>query len=217
VQTRCCKKCQTTKPIEDFGKDSRRDDGVSLTCKACAREKHRNWKAKNPGYAAAWRKANPEKLAKQKSDWAARNTEKVRGWVNDWLSRNRQWKIDYEAARRAAPRAKVDASISSSINQCLKNGSKSGRSWESLVGYTIDELMSHLEKQFSDGMTWGNYGKNGWEIDHIIPKSIFNYESPEHIDFKRCWSLSNLQPLWADENRKKWATFDGGFQPSLAI
>lgn len=45
-------------------------------------------------------------------------------------------------------------------------------------------------------MTWENYGKNGWHIDHIIPKSFFKFDSQEHPAFKACWALSNLQPLW---------------------
>lgn len=75
-----------------------------------------------------------------------------------------------------------------------KNGSK----WQSLTGYTIDELMIHIEKQFTSGMTWSNYGE--WHIDHIIPRSLFNYTRPAHKGFKECWALSNLQPLWAGDN-----------------
>lgn len=57
----------------------------------------------------------------------------------------------------------------------------------------------------------------GWHIDHKIPKSAFNFETPEDIDFKRCWALKNLQPLWAAENIKKHDRVDKPFQPSLAI
>ena len=77
--------------------------------------------------------------------------------------------------------------------------------------------MRHLEQHFTAGMTWENYGKQGWEVDHIIPRSAFNYETPDDIDFKRCWSLNNLQPLWGQENWSKGGRFEGEFQPSLAI
>lgn len=50
---------------------------------------------------------------------------------------------------------------------------------------------------FTKGMTWENHGHNGWHIDHIIPCSFFKYESFEDISFQYCWSLENLQPLWA--------------------
>lgn len=94
---------------------------------------------------------------------------------------------------------------------------KAGRKWETLVGYSLERLMNHLEKLFLPGMTWDNYGKGGWHVDHKIPKSAFNYDAPEHIDFKRCWTLSNLQPLWEPDNLTKWAKLDKPFQPSLAI
>ena len=50
-------------------------------------------------------------------------------------------------------------------------------------------------------MTIDNYGL--WEIDHIIPRSFFKYRSPRNKQFKKCWALENLQPLWKSENRKK--------------
>ena len=62
--------------------------------------------------------------------------------------------------------------------------------------------MEHLEKLFETWMTWGNYGK--WHIDHIKPRSLFNYEKPEDKDFQECWALKNLQPLEASENLKKF-------------
>src|SRR3546814_3330220 len=44
---------------------------------------------------------------------------------------------------------------------------KNGRSWEILVGYTVADLMAHLERQFLPGMSWDNRGE--WHIDHIRP------------------------------------------------
>ena len=78
---------------------------------------------------------------------------------------------------------------------------KARRSWQELVGYSIDGLMKHLEKNFLPGMTWEN--RNLWHVDHIIPISVFNYSKPEDRDFKKCWSLKNLRPLWAIDNIRK--------------
>ena len=60
-------------------------------------------------------------------------------------------------------------------------------------------------------------GRGEWHIDHIIPKSVFNFTKPEHEDFKRCWALKNLQPLWAEENISKFNKLDKHFQPTLAL
>jgi len=81
------------------------------------------------------------------------------------------------------------------------NGIKESKSWENLVNYKLEDLKNHLEKHFKSGMSWENYGE--WHIDHIIPISNFIIDSVESEEFKKCWSLNNLQPLWADENIKK--------------
>ena len=127
----------------------------------------------------------------------------------------RQWQRSYyRTKQKPNPIYRLNHSISSNIRQSLKD-SKGGRKWELLVGYTLEDLKKHLEKQFQDGMTWGNYGE--WHVDHIIPKSVFNFTKPEHTDFKRCWALKNLQPLWSEDNLKKRAQFKAHFQPSLLI
>lgn len=95
---------------------------------------------------------------------------------------------------------KVHVNISSQIRGSLKNG-KAGASWESMVGFSLAELMRHLESQFHDGMSWGNYGE--WHIDHRIPKSWFDFDSAEDEQFKACWKLENLKPMWGVENISK--------------
>lgn len=84
------------------------------------------------------------------------------------------------------------------------------------VNWTIDDLKYHLESKWTIGMSWDNYGrKRGircWEIDHIIPIRAKNesgdylwknIDDPLSKDFKKCFDLSNLQPLWADLNNAK--------------
>lgn len=80
---------------------------------------------------------------------------------------------------------------------------RAGLSWEKRVGYTLAELVAHLEKMFAPRMSWANAGK--WQIDHRKPRSTFTYSSFEDVAFKECWSLSNLQPLWASDNARKGA------------
>lgn len=104
---------------------------------------------------------------------------------------------------------------SSAISRTLKGKQKNGH-WEKLVGYTADQLKSHLERNFEDGMDWNNYGSEWW-IDHKIPVIAFNFKSSDHIDFKRCWALSNLQPMWKIENMKKNARLEKHFQPCLSL
>jgi hypothetical protein len=145
--------------------------------------------------------------------------KEINAWHEEWVNKNyRKWReINNKAnrKRRSTAKGRLNHSISSYIRKSLKNGSKSERNWESLVGYTLSQLQRHLEKQFQAGMTWDNYGE--WHIDHKIPLSVFNFEHPEDIDFKRAWDLKNLQPLWATDNIVKNAKISKPFQPALSM
>jgi hypothetical protein len=109
------------------------------------------------------------------------------------------------AKRRHDPVFALNHMIAASIRKSLLSGAKSGRHWEDIVGYTIDDLTRHLERQFDRTMTWENRGTH-WHIDHVIPISKFSYDGPDHPEFKAAWALSNLRPLVALENLRKNAT-----------
>lgn len=100
---------------------------------------------------------------------------------------------------------KLSHCMANMIRKSLKRN-KSGRHWETLVPYTLEELKQHLEGLFQPGMSWNNYGK--WHIDHKIPKSKFQFTNSEDKEFQECWALENLQPLWAEENWKKSDSLD---------
>lgn len=90
--------------------------------------------------------------------------------------------------------------MSAGIKNSLRDG-KNGRSWERLVGYTVTDLMRHLERQFLSGMSWDNRGE--WHIDHILPLASFKFTSPDDPEFRAAWALTNLRPLWAKDNMRK--------------
>ena len=70
-----------------------------------------------------------------------------------------------------------------------------------ILGYSKEELKNHLEKQFTKDMTWQAFRNGDIHIDHIKPQSLFNLKDIN--DVKECWSLNNLQPLWAKDNIAK--------------
>lgn len=107
---------------------------------------------------------------------------------------------------RQQPHMKLRGAVSAAVYRMLKTG-KGGRRWESLLGYTVDDLRAHLERLFVSGMSWDNYGLD-WHVDHRRPISSFQFESAECPDFKKAWALSNLQPLWASENLSKGAKWE---------
>lgn len=99
-----------------------------------------------------------------------------------------------------SPKLRIRNNIAAQMHYHLK--SKNGRHVFELLGYSCKDLMGHLESLFKPGMTWANYGKY-WHIDHKIPASWFIYDDADSEEFKKCWALSNLQPLEASQNVKK--------------
>lgn len=77
------------------------------------------------------------------------------------------------------------------------------------LGYSLLDLKQRIESTFEDNMTWDNYGYEVWHVDHIRPLSWFNIQELNDEEFKKCWSLSNLQAKWAKDNLKKNNLFEG--------
>jgi hypothetical protein len=106
------------------------------------------------------------------------------------------------AKRRNDPKNRIRYRITIAIDRGIKNKRNSKTiAGVFYPGYILD-LMAHLESKFKDGMSWQNMGQ--WHIDHIIPVSLWEFETYTDREFKQCWSLCNLQPLWALDNLKKY-------------
>lgn len=204
---RYCPHCKEVKPIAEFynGKGK---------CIQCVRE-----------YGAEYRENNKEKIRERKKKY--HSTYKRR--YNPESTRKRYLKTrDYHIAywtkysrekRKSDIKFSIDERMSRSIRKALKNTgyNKNNVGWNQFVDYTIEELKNHLKRKFKRGMTWDKFLKGEIHIDHKIPRSAFHYNSPNDIDFKRCWSLDNLQPMWAKDNLTKGDKLNKPFQPSLKI
>jgi hypothetical protein len=146
---------------------------------------------------------NASRVARRAGDPEIR--ERRNQATRDWWDRNReQVSATRKAAwRDAAPDVKFRRKFSASLSKSLKRGDKRGRKSERLLGYTYTTLRAHLERQFTKGMTWANYGM--WHVDHIVPLSSFAPKSADDPAFRLCWALTNLRPLWARDNLAKHA------------
>jgi hypothetical protein len=67
-----------------------------------------------------------------------------------------------------------------------------------MLKYSHIELKNHIESLFSENMNWSNYG-NYWQIDHIVPVSIFKDDTPSYI----VNALENLRPIEKEINNIK--------------
>ena len=157
-------------------------------------------------YHIEYRKTHKEKLLQYKREWRKNNREKCATYLLNWISKNRDQynmrKREYQKRRYAqSHKYRLNNSVGVLIWMALK-GKKAGVSWQKLVGYSIDDLIKYLEKQFDNKMNWENYGSYWW-IDHIKPRSLFKFETSRDTEFEECWALENLRPLEKTANMKK--------------
>lgn len=120
-----------------------------------------------------WRKNNPDK-----------HLQTQRAWENNQRATNPQWKLSKNLRHR--------------LRKAMLGETK-GVSAVRDLGMSIADFREYLEKMFTEGMTWDNYGE--WHIDHIQPLNSFDLTDKEQA-LKAC-HYTNLQPLWAEENLRK--------------
>ena len=183
-----CIECKQTKKKSEFYKDSRCTNRLSRRCKKCTSK-----------YNTIWSKNHNYKYSKL---YYLNHKKEAKEYHKIYYKNHRKEHRQYKAKARCIPKNKISRAIAENIRHCLK-GRKCSRRWESIVSFTLQELKQHLESQFQEGMTWDNYGYYGWHIDHIIPISFFQYNSSDDVEFRMCWRLKNLRPLWATENMQK--------------
>ena len=196
-----CKKCGKEKETTEFGKHKRASDKLTYWCLLCLSEyqkilsKKDTAKEKQKERNKRWIFNNPEKHKEcRKRAEAKRSKTAARTTYNR----------EYRRKLRSDSVFRLKNNISRQIVHSLKRKerSKHGQSVLDKLGYSLQQLKEHLEKQFDENMNWENYGTY-WHIDHIVPHSSFSYTSMDDEEFKKCWSLNNLRPLEAIENIKK--------------
>lgn len=162
---------------------------------------------------------NKQAYIERAAKWRHANVERVRELTRNMRKRNRakylaSKKVFYGRVKQDPTRLlnhRMGRLLYASLR--LKGGGKNKTSWQKLVGYTPEKLRSHLEAKFTKGMDWTAFLRGEIHVDHIVPISWFKYDSVEHSEFKKCWALNNLQPLWARDNIIKQARWSGGAKP----
>jgi len=154
-----------------------------------------------------WRDGNKEYTSQKYKDWAKENKDHLKEYMRNYRNENydkiKNTKRLYEKKRKSIdPLYKLIGNFRTAIYTVLKeNNVKKYGHYFDILGYSQDDLINHLEKQFKDGITWENYGE--WHVDHIKPISLFKFKDISDEEFKQCWSLNNLQPMWGNENISK--------------
>ena len=173
-----CSKCGLTQSFDSFY-PAKNLGGRSSWCKKCLSKHYSSNKDKYRERARRWRAAHPiERRLKAKRD-------------NEAKRKSLMWHIERKILR------KMDRYAKHGISRLARTAT------ENTLGYTFAQLRAYIESKFTEAMTWDLLMDGKIEIDHVIPRSSFYYESVHDQDFKDCWALSNMQPLWKKDNRAK--------------
>jgi hypothetical protein len=127
-------------------------------------------------------------------------------YCKECTSKNKcKWRKDnpkHDHKYRSDPNVKIKCALSSRIRIAIKSGKGiKGHKTEDLIGCKLEELKSHIEDQFIEGMTWKNHSLKGWHFDHIVPCAYFDLNN--EYNQRRCFNYRNLQPMWSKENMSK--------------
>ena len=183
-----CSMCGEEKHFEKFHVNNATSRGRQARCKECVAKvcKERYSKPEGKAYHQEYYKKNKDKIIPKVKEY-------LKGYRKEYRKRTHVKIARYQRKR---------------IRKLLKEaGTRKSHRTLKYIGCTTKELMSYLESKFQEGMTWENYGFEGWHIDHIRPCASFDLTDPEQQ--KQCFHYTNLQPLWAEENMKKHAKWDG--------
>lgn len=204
MKTKICRTCKKRKKITFFHIKTSNKDGRNTQCKFCKNQ-----------YSKNFHNANKLLINKTKREYYKNNKEKITIKHKNYYLENKTYILlqqkKYQQKNRAkinkyhCDRRKLDEQyrILHSLRVRLYGATKGllSESTIKLIGCSTSELKNHLEKQFVKGMSWQNYGKNGWHIDHIKPCTSFDLTDPKQQ--KLCFHYTNLQPLWASDNISK--------------
>jgi len=200
-----CNNCKEDKVITEYSKKYKNKNGeqkYQAICKKCFNkkdiERSSNEEAKNikSEYDKNYYRKNKEKILKEKKEEyrnKPENKERSNNYAKEYIKNNKE---KYYKYRRKNPHIIAWRNILYRTLRYL--GTKKEGHTQDMLGYSAIELKEHLQNHFKESMSWENYGE--WEIDHIRPLTSFDMDTkPSDVN-----SLSNLQPLWKEENIAKY-------------
>jgi len=202
-----CSKCLDTKPIEDFYMDKTKRKS---NCKACCNARDLKYYTDDKDRRKKYKKDNYEKISATGKKYHAkhreRNIQAKRDWYYNGGGRERTY--EYQKEYHKIPKVAAARSYRQSFGSVLNRiGTKKEKHTIDYVGYTAEDFKKHIESLWEPGMSWKNHGlgKGTWQVDHI--KEVMQFVEEGITDTKVIHSLSNLQPLWDGEHRKKSGEF----------
>lgn len=177
--------------------------------KAYNKAYYENNREKVKAYNKAYRENNKEEIKTRRKAYRENNKEEVKAYYKAYKENNRE-KTNANFRKRLAtdPMFKLRRLLGTACRRACKGFGKPANTLK-LIGCTYEQVKAHLEKQFTEGMSWDNMGE--WHIDHVKPMSAFitinenGKRDNKQIKYSCHWT--NLQPLWGVENISKGGTW----------
>jgi hypothetical protein len=158
-----------------------------------------HYKTHHKLYQRDWRANTRDLQSGYRKKYYQANREKSKAYSVKWMRENRQ--RNHVAALKCRMRARIYAALRAHLDGSTRKAIGA----VALIGCTMQELAAHLEAQFLPGMTWQN--RRQWHVDHIRPCCTFDLSDP--TEQRKCFHFTNLQPLWAADNRRKSSWWEG--------
>ncbi len=224
-----CTKCGDNKPstLDYFHAYKRPPDGVRSVCRICRAKDNAEHNEERTAKKRDHYAKNKDRLLVVTRENYAKNAEQRRNYAMEqhWKNRDRNlrrmqanWDANRDILnekRRPGARERFHRLYGNDLTFTLTNrvgalvwrtlrfNKKKDGKMKDILGFTVDELRQHIEGQFSEGMNWEKFLRGEIHLDHKIPINFFKPQSVDDPAFKACWTLSNLQPLWARDNLSK--------------
>lgn len=218
-----CIKCEEIKPIDAFGKDSVRTDGLYTYCKEC-QKKDVKARTKQEKPVLLTKSCSRCKLVKDASCFNADMTKKCglsslcneckaasrkigyqknkKNIINKvGIYRKKKIKNDIQFKLQALLRQRMCSALRYSRSQNFSNRTfaKPGSAVSDL-GCSVLEFKIYIESLWKPGMTWDNWGMGAgkWNLDHKEALCLLDLTDREQ--FLKACHYTNLQPIWHEEH-----------------
>lgn len=222
-----CSKCKLSLPLTLY---SFRDNKYRNKCINCEKKYYSQYYKNNKNKIAIkdkkYAKSNSEKIKKYQEHYRLKNKEAKKKYNSTYRLNNKEAinagkrkhynqnkeKINKQKREYIKSKSnsnllfKLSTRIRTRLYVALKNNFKSGSAVKDL-GCSVEDLKVYLESKFysnpetHEEMSWDNWNRHGWHIDHIKPLSTFDLT--DRTQFLKACNYTNLQPLWAKENLSK--------------
>jgi len=202
MNIKVCNCCKIEKDISNYHNHKKFIDNKHPTCKECVKVQSKKYYDKNRELIGIktkrvrktetyqlkrdlYLKENKENINKIKREYKLRHRDRILLEKKDYYNRKKNDPV-YALTKRF--RNGIYRSLRTTKTKCSLD----------ILGCTQEEFKTHIESQFTEGMSWDKLSE--LHIDHIIPIS-----SAQTIDdLYKLNHYTNLQPLWAKDNLAKY-------------